>query len=121
MNVAVKPGFELVMKRELAAPRERVFEFFAAAENLEAITPRELGFEILTPRPIVLARGARIDYRLRLFGVPLRWGTLISEGTKNMQSAPWLLIFPAIFFVITLFALNFVGDGLRDALDPKDR
>ncbi|MCM2474080.1 ABC transporter permease subunit [Rhizobium sp. CG5] len=49
------------------------------------------------------------------------WGTLISEGTKNMQSAPWLLIFPAIFFVITLFALNFVGDGLRDALDPKDR
>jgi len=49
------------------------------------------------------------------------WGTLISEGTKNMQSAPWLLIFPAIFFVATLFALNFVGDGLRDALDPKDR
>lgn len=49
------------------------------------------------------------------------WGTLISEGTKNMQSAPWLLIFPALFFVITLFALNFVGDGLRDALDPKDR
>lgn len=49
------------------------------------------------------------------------WGTLISEGTKNMQSAPWLLIFPAIFFVATLFALNFVGDGLRDALDPRDR
>ncbi len=49
------------------------------------------------------------------------WGTLISEGTKNMQGAPWLLIFPAIFFVATLFALNFVGDGLRDALDPKDR
>ncbi|MBN8931663.1 MAG: peptide ABC transporter permease, partial [Rhizobium pusense] len=35
--------------------------------------------------------------------------------------APWLLIFPAIFFVLTLFSLNFVGDGLRDALDPKDR
>jgi oligopeptide transport system permease protein len=49
------------------------------------------------------------------------WGTLISEGTKNMQGAPWLLIFPAIFFVATLFALNFVGDGLRDALDPRDR
>ncbi|THF52517.1 ABC transporter permease [Allorhizobium terrae] len=49
------------------------------------------------------------------------WGTLISEGAKNMQNAPWLLIFPAIFFVLTLFSLNFVGDGLRDALDPKDR
>ncbi|MFA7416255.1 MAG: ABC transporter permease subunit [Rhizobium sp.] len=49
------------------------------------------------------------------------WGSLISEGAANMQSAPWLLIFPAIFFVVTLFSLNFVGDGLRDALDPKDR
>jgi len=49
------------------------------------------------------------------------WGALISEGASNMQSAPWLLIFPAIFFVLTLFSLNFAGDGLRDALDPKDR
>lgn len=49
------------------------------------------------------------------------WGALISEGAQNIQSAPWLLIFPATFFVLTLFSLNFVGDGLRDALDPKDR
>ncbi|MGS1096720.1 ABC transporter permease (plasmid) [Aquamicrobium terrae] len=49
------------------------------------------------------------------------WGSLIAEGANNMQSAPWLLIFPAIFFVVTLFSLNFVGDGLRDAFDPKDR
>ncbi|MBD9374351.1 ABC transporter permease subunit [Rhizobium sp. ARZ01] len=49
------------------------------------------------------------------------WGALISEGANNIQSAPWLLIFPSIFFVATLFSLNFVGDGLRDALDPKDR
>lgn len=49
------------------------------------------------------------------------WGTLIAEGSHNMQSAPWLLIYPSIFFVLTLFALNFAGDGLRDALDPKDR
>jgi oligopeptide transport system permease protein len=48
------------------------------------------------------------------------WGALISEGANNIQSAPWLLIFPAIFFVVTLFSLNFAGDGLRDALDPKD-
>lgn len=49
------------------------------------------------------------------------WGTLIAEGARNMQSAYWQLIFPSIFFVLTLFALNFIGDGLRDALDPKDR
>ncbi|WP_234186288.1 ABC transporter permease [Shinella sp. NM-101] len=49
------------------------------------------------------------------------WGSLIAEGANNIQSAPWLLVFPAIFFVVTLFSLNFVGDGLRDAFDPKDR
>lgn len=49
------------------------------------------------------------------------WGVLISDGAANIQSAPYLLIFPSIFFVATLFCLNFIGDGLRDALDPKDR
>jgi oligopeptide transport system permease protein len=49
------------------------------------------------------------------------WGALIASGADKMQSSPWYLIFPAIFFVLTLFSLNFIGDGLRDALDPKDR
>jgi oligopeptide transport system permease protein len=49
------------------------------------------------------------------------WGVLISQGANNMDGAPWLLIFPSIFLTTTLFALNFIGDGLRDALDPKDR
>jgi oligopeptide transport system permease protein len=49
------------------------------------------------------------------------WGVLISEGAAQMETAPWMLIFPAIFLATTLFCFNFVGDGLRDALDPKDR
>ena len=49
------------------------------------------------------------------------WGVLISDGARNIQNAEWLLFFPALFLVTTLFALNFLGDGLRDALDPKDR
>jgi len=49
------------------------------------------------------------------------WGVLISEGAKLMEAAPWLLLYPAIFLAVTLFCFNFVGDGLRDALDPKDR
>jgi len=49
------------------------------------------------------------------------WGVLISEGAAQMESAPWMLIFPAIFLAATLFCFNFIGDGLRDALDPKDR
>jgi oligopeptide transport system permease protein len=49
------------------------------------------------------------------------WGVLIAQGAKNIPSANWLLIFPSFFLTTTLFALNFLGDGLRDALDPKDR
>ena len=49
------------------------------------------------------------------------WGVLISEGARLMDIAPWMLVFPAIFLATTLFCLNFIGDGLRDALDPKDR
>lgn len=63
----------------LPLPLEKVFEFFSKAENLEAITPPELKFKILTPRPIVLTTGALIDYRLTLSGVPFRWRTRITH------------------------------------------
>ena len=49
------------------------------------------------------------------------WGALLQEGAKNMQVALWQLLFPTVFLVVTLFCFNFIGDGLRDALDPKDR
>lgn len=49
------------------------------------------------------------------------WGMLISEGVDAMEIAPWAVVFPSAVMVVTLLALNFVGDGLRDALDPKDR
>ena len=47
------------------------------------------------------------------------WGILINDGAKKMDIYPWMLIFPAFFFSLTIFSLNFLGDGLRDALDPK--
>jgi oligopeptide transport system permease protein len=47
------------------------------------------------------------------------WGSLIKEGADRMASDPGLLVYPAIIFALTLFSLNFLGDGLRDALDPK--
>ena len=47
------------------------------------------------------------------------WGVLIQEGANSMQSYPWLLLYPGIFFSMTLLALNLLGDGLRDAFDPK--
>ncbi len=49
------------------------------------------------------------------------WGALLNEGSQSMEIALWQLLFPAGFMVTTLFCFNFIGDGLRDALDPKDR
>jgi oligopeptide transport system permease protein len=49
------------------------------------------------------------------------WGALVNEGAEELESAPWMLVFPAVFLAATLFCFNFLGDGLRDALDPKDR
>jgi oligopeptide transport system permease protein len=49
------------------------------------------------------------------------WGALVNDGAQEMENAPWMLIFPALFLAVTLFCFNFIGDGLRDALDPKDR
>jgi ligand-binding SRPBCC domain-containing protein len=69
-----------VLEAELWLPRPRaeVFPFFADALNLEAITPPWLKFEVLTPPPIQMRPGLRIDYRLRLRGFPMRWQSEIS-------------------------------------------
>lgn len=49
------------------------------------------------------------------------WGALVNDGAQDMEFAPWTLIFPAAFLTVTLYCFNYIGDGMRDALDPKDR
>lgn len=63
---------------KLPLPRTEVFAFFADAANLERLTPPELQFSIITELPIVMATGTLIEYRLKLFGVPFTWKTLIA-------------------------------------------
>lgn len=62
----------------LPRPRDAVFPFFAEARNLETLTPTWLHFKILNPDPIVMRTGTRIDYELRLHGLPLRWQSEIT-------------------------------------------
>lgn len=68
------------LRREIELPRplEQVFAFFADAFQLETLTPPWLNFQVITPPPIVMRPGLRIDYRLRLRGLPLRWTSEIS-------------------------------------------
>ena len=109
-------------------------EFVQAAEAMGStgfgilkrhIIPNTLGpvviyMTLLVPKVILL------ESFLSFLGLGVQepmssWGVLISEGARNIQGATWMLIFPSIFLTTTLFCLNFIGDGLRDALDPKDR
>jgi ligand-binding SRPBCC domain-containing protein len=70
--------FRIERTLELPQTRDRVFPFFADPSNLETITPPWLNFRILTPAPVDMAVGARIDYQLRLHGIPLRWQSEIT-------------------------------------------
>ena len=69
------------LKTEFWLPRgiDEVFEFFADAYRLEDLTPPWLHFHVLTPKPVPLFAGAKIDYRLRLHGIPILWQSEISE------------------------------------------
>jgi oligopeptide transport system permease protein len=109
-------------------------EYVSAAEAL-GVSPRGILLRHVIPNllgPVVIYMTLLVPHVIILesflsflgLGVqePMTsWGVLISAGAKNIGTANWLLFFPAFFLVSTLFALNFVGDGLRDALDPKDR
>lgn len=76
-------GYRLECEQLIDVPLDAAAEFFESPENLETITPPFLNFEILTPRPIAMRDGARIEYRVKLFGVPMLWRSRIEGYEKG--------------------------------------
>jgi oligopeptide transport system permease protein len=107
-------------------------EFIEAARSL-GLSHAQILFRHLVPNcigPVIVYTTLTVPSVMRLeavlsfLGMGVQppnssWGTLIKEGADRMTTNEWLLIYPASAFAITLFCLNFLGDGLRDALDPK--
>jgi oligopeptide transport system permease protein len=89
------------------------------------IVPNVLGpvivYVTLTIPAVILAESFLSFLGLGIQDPLTSWGVLISDGKDQIEVAPWMLVFPALFMAVTLFCFNFIGDGLRDALDPKDR
>ena len=101
--------------RSLGLPAHRII--------FRHVIPNVLGpvivYATLTVPAVMLLEAALSFLGLGVQPPDSSWGTLIDDGAKNMESQWWLLAFPAAFFSLTLFCLNFAGDGLRDALDVK--
>ncbi|MCF2132354.1 ABC transporter permease, partial [Strepomyces sp. STD 3.1] len=109
-------------------------EFVLASQTLGAKTSRLL-FKHLIPNsmgPILVTMTLTIPSAIFTeaflsylgLGVPAplaSWGTMATEGVPALEYYPWRLLFPATFICLTIFAFNVIGDGLRDALDPKQR
>jgi oligopeptide transport system permease protein len=92
---------------------------------LRHIVPNLLGIVVvyvtLTIPQVILVESFLSFLGLGVQEPDTSWGALVNEGAQDMEVAPWALMFPASFLATTLFCFNFIGDGLRDALDPKDR
>ena len=121
-----------VVRGQAMSLRQR--EFIGAAETMGVSTwhiiwrhvvPNTLGtvaIYITLTIPAVILMESFLSYLGLGVQEPLTsLGVLISEGAGQMQASPWTLLFPGFILATILFCLNFIGDGLRDALDPKDR
>ena len=121
-----------VVRGETLAIKQR--EFIAAAEvsGLETsailrrhVLPNLLGvivvYATLTVPQVILMESFLGFLGLGVQAPATSWGALISEGARDMETAPWALIFPAVFLLATLLCLNVLGEALRKSLDPRRR
>ncbi|NLV42729.1 MAG: ABC transporter permease [Candidatus Hydrogenedentes bacterium] len=119
-----------IVRGQVLSLREREFVEAARALGLgrariliRHILPNTLG-PVIIYATLTVPRVMLLEATLSFLGLGVQppmssWGLLIKEGVETMEEYPWLLLFPSIAFSATLFALNALGDGLRDALDPR--
>jgi oligopeptide transport system permease protein len=120
-----------IVRGQTLALRQREFVQAAVVSGLAPlaiirrhIVPNLLGV-VAVYATLIVPQVILIESFLSFLGLGVQepatsWGALVSGGAKEMESAPWALIFPASFLALTLLCLNFLGDGLRDALDPRE-
>ena len=118
-----------IVRGQVMSLKEREFVEAARALGVRApalifrhIVPNLLGVVIIYATlnvPAVMLQEAFLSFLGLGVEHPMpSWGNLIAEGARSMEICPWLMVFPGVTFSLTLLALNFLGDGLRDALDP---
>ncbi|NBU28281.1 MAG: ABC transporter permease subunit, partial [Caulobacteraceae bacterium] len=118
-------GQTLSLKQKEFIEAARAAGLTSPAIILRHIVPNLLGpvvvYVTLTIPAIIIAESFLSFLGLGVQAPMASLGTLIASGAQDMEMAPWLLIYPSAVMIITLMAFNFIGDGLRDAIDPKDR
>jgi oligopeptide transport system permease protein len=121
-----------IVRGQTLALRQREFVTAAIASGVRSgdiirrhIVPNLLGvvavYVTLTIPQVILVESFLSFLGLGVQEPATSWGALVNDGARDMETTPWALIFPAGFLATTLFCFNFIGDGLRDALDPKER
>lgn len=118
-------GQTLALKNKEFIEAARAAGLGRAAIIARHIVPNLLGpvvvYVTLTIPAVILAESFLSFLGLGVQPPMASLGVLIAGGASDMELAPWLLVFPSLVMVLTLMCFNFIGDGLRDALDPKDR
>ena len=118
-------GQTLTLKHKEFVEAARAAGLGPAGVIVRHVAPNLLGpvvvYVTLTIPAVILAESFLSFLGLGVQPPMASLGSLIAGGASDMELAPWLLIFPAIVMVVTLMGFNFIGDGLRDAIDPKDR
>lgn len=116
-------GQVLFIKQQTYIKAAKVLGFGRRRIMLKHVLPNIIG-PVIVYTTLTVPRVILLESFLSFLGLGVQppastWGSLIRDGAECMETHPWLLIFPALALSTTLFSLNFLGDGLRDALDPR--